>query len=94
MGNTYGTWLPGDPRGFRTPGHRQHIEGDYRNPPPEGRYAGLHASARQSMTRDPVRLSVPLRVLVLDVFLKSFGKRRIEVACISVGKVHFHLLIE
>ena len=42
------------------------------------------------MTRDPVSLSVPLRALVLDEFLKSLGKRRIEFACISVGKVHFH----
>lgn len=36
MGHTYGTWLPGDPCSFRTRHHRQHIEGDYRNPPPKG----------------------------------------------------------
>ena len=92
MGNTYGTWLPGDPRGFRTPSHRQHVEGDYRNPPPDGTYEGLHQSARESMKRDPVHLSVPLRTLVRDEFLKSLRTWRIEVAALSVGKVHFHVL--
>jgi hypothetical protein len=33
-GSTYGAWLPGDPRGFRTRHHRQHVEGDYKDPPP------------------------------------------------------------
>jgi hypothetical protein len=33
MGHTYGTWLPGDPKGFRTRHHREHIEGDYKKPP-------------------------------------------------------------
>lgn len=30
---TYGSWLPGDLRGFRTRDHREHVEGDYRPPP-------------------------------------------------------------
>ena len=28
--NTKGTWLTGDPRGFRSRHHREHVEGDYR----------------------------------------------------------------
>ena len=56
MGHTYGTWLPGDPKGFRTRHHREHIEGDYRNPPPKGIYEGLHECAKRSMKRDPVFL--------------------------------------
>jgi hypothetical protein len=35
-GNTKSTWLHGDRRGFRTRHHREHIEGDYRHPPPRG----------------------------------------------------------
>jgi hypothetical protein len=27
--STYGGWLHGDPRGFRTRHHRAHVEGDY-----------------------------------------------------------------
>jgi hypothetical protein len=36
MGNTFGTWLPGSPKGFRTRHHREHVEGDYKHPPPKG----------------------------------------------------------
>jgi hypothetical protein len=32
---TYGAWLDGDARGFRTRHHREHVEGDYKNPPPK-----------------------------------------------------------
>jgi len=28
-GNTYGTWLPGDPRGWRSYKHKRHVEGEY-----------------------------------------------------------------
>ena len=37
-GSTYGTWLPGDPRGWRSRNHRVHVPGDYRTPPPPGRF--------------------------------------------------------
>ena len=36
--HTYGAWLHGSARGFRTRHHREHIEGDYKNPPPQGMY--------------------------------------------------------
>src|SRR4051812_22286516 len=37
-GSTYGTWLRGDPRGWRSRRHREHCEGDYKNPPPKGEF--------------------------------------------------------
>ncbi len=52
--STYGSWLPGDPRGFRTRGHRLHVDGDYRNPPPKGKYTGLHAHAKSSLVKPAV----------------------------------------
>ena len=36
---TYGAWLDGDARGFRTRHHREHVEGDYKSPPPRELYA-------------------------------------------------------
>ena len=92
MGNTYGTWLPGDPRGFRTERERRHVDGDYRNPPPRGKYEGLHRSMGESMNRGAVHLSVTLRAMARDEFLQSFAKWEIEVASISVGEIHFHVL--
>ncbi len=54
---TYGAWLPGDVRGFRTRHHREHIEGDYKSPPPQGVYTErLHRS--QALLKQPeVRLT-------------------------------------
>ena len=34
--NTYGTWLRGDPRGWRERHHRKHVEGDYQTRPVPG----------------------------------------------------------
>jgi hypothetical protein len=56
MCHTYGTWLPGDDNGFRTRHHREHVNGDYKNPPPAGKYAGLHQHAQSITKRDEVRL--------------------------------------
>ena len=39
--STLNSWLPGDPRGFRTVKHKIHSSGDYKNPPPPGEHAGL-----------------------------------------------------
>jgi len=54
MGNTYGTWLPGDPKGFRTRHHDAHVEGDYRFPPPPGYYDALFERSHDLMPRDAV----------------------------------------
>jgi hypothetical protein len=94
MGNTYGTWLPGDPRGFRTRWHRIHVEGDYRNPPPQGKYDALHEQSKELLARPPVYLSVEQRQAALGEFLKSFHKWQIHVVTIAVGRVHFHLLAQ
>lgn len=92
MGNTYGTWLPGDPRGFRTRGHREHVEGDYRNPPEVGRYAERYAKAKKSMKRPPVFLTPRQRRRAMEEFSSSLVRRGIELIVLSIDRVHFHLL--
>ena len=92
MGNTYGTWLPGDPRGFRTRHHREHIEGDYKSLPPPGRYAERYKKARSLMTRPPVYLSPEQQRLAVKHFSQSLRKRNVELIVLSIDRVHFHLL--
>ena len=92
MASTYGTWLPGDPRGFRSRDHRRHVEGDYKSPPSED-FTRLHASARRSLKRPPVVLSREarqraagsIRTTLVDV-------HGIETLAIAVSATHFHLL--
>jgi hypothetical protein len=91
MGNTYGTWLPGDPRGFRTRNHREHVEGDYRNPPKED-YRQRHDKARDLMKRDPVYLTPRQRARAVVEFSKSLLKRNVEMLALSIDRIHFHLL--
>lgn len=92
MGNTYGTWLPGDPRGFRTRHHREHIEGDYKNPPPPGKYDARWQHSKDLMKRDPVLLTMEQRILIVRLLVESIQRRELKVAVASVSAVHFHLL--
>jgi len=88
---TYGSWLPGDPRGFRTRGHRQHVEGDHRHPPLPGQYEGLHAHARGLLKKPPVTLADGLWETVGRRCLEQFAKERFDVFAISVGGQHVHV---
>ena len=92
MGNTYGTWLPGDHRGFRTRWEREHIEGDYRNPPPKGKYEERYRKSLELMKRDPVFLNWAQRKRALHEFVNSLQKWKIEIQIISVDRIHFHVL--
>jgi hypothetical protein len=91
MGNTYGTWLPGDPRGFRTRDHREHVEGDYKRPPKEN-YDQRHHKSKDLMKREPVYLAPRQRARAVEEFVRSLHKRKIELICLSIDRVHFHLL--
>jgi len=88
---TYGSWLPGDPRGFRTRRHRTHVEGDYKNPPPPGIYEGLHNYARAKLRKPPVVLPQDLRPTVGLACLEQFAKEDARVYALSVGGEHVHV---
>ena len=92
MGHTYGTWLPGDPKGFRTRHHREHVEGDYKHPPPRGKYDQRHRHAKDLMKRDPVHLTMEQRKLIVQLLVESLQRRHLEVIVASVTEIHFHLL--
>jgi len=92
MGNTYGTWPPGDPRGFRARHHREHIDGDYKSPPPQGMYDERLQKSRGAMRRSPVVLSPQLRRLVCAAMGEKLLVLKVELVELCVTAVHFHLL--
>jgi hypothetical protein len=55
-GSTYGSWLRGDPRGWRARRHREHVDGDYRTPPASGTYEAMHERSKRLMKRPGVTL--------------------------------------
>ena len=91
---TYGSWLPGDPRGFRTKGHRVHVDGDYRNPPPKGKYDRLYEYARSQMSKEAVIVPRELRAVVGQACLERFQTEDIYVHRLSVGGQHVHVAID
>jgi len=91
-GNTYGTWLPGDPRGWRSRHHKEHVEGDYTSPPPPGTYDALHAAARDAMKRPPVRLTRPQRRVAAGTIAAALRDLAVQVLAVSVDAIHYHVL--
>jgi hypothetical protein len=92
MCHTYGTWLPGDPKGFRTRHHRQHVDGDYKNPPPADKYDRLHERSRELMKRDPVHLTPEQRKRAVEEIVKSFSKWNIALKTLGIDEIHLHAL--
>jgi hypothetical protein len=88
----YGAWLPGDSRGFRTRHHREHVEGDYKNPPPEGQYAARARHSRELLIQPPVVFPVRLREVVGLAIKERLTGLGALVLCESVSGQHIHVL--
>jgi hypothetical protein len=91
-GSTYGTWLRGDPRGWRARHHCEHVDGDYRNPPPQGTHDDLHAKSQRLLKRERVVLSAPLREMACRLIGKSLQSDGVELIDLCVGSKHWHVL--
>jgi hypothetical protein len=89
---TYGAWLDGDPRGFRTRHHREHIEGDYKHPPPPGTYRDRERRSRELLQSPEVVLPVGLRQVVGSAIRERLKGLGALVVCIAVGGQHIHIL--
>jgi len=91
-GSTYGTWLRGDPRGWRARGHREHVEGDYRDPPPAGAHAAARKHSLRLMKRRPIVLKAPARAAACRVMVETLQFHGVELLDLCVGATHWHVL--
>lgn len=92
---TYGTWLAGDARGFRTRHHREHVEGDYKYPPPREQYARRRKMSRDALKQEPVVLDSPdWRRIVGGVLVEKYQRLGAFVLCAALSKTHGHLLVK
>lgn len=92
MSNAYGTWLRGDPRGWRTRHHREHVDGDYKHRPEAGTWEKLYSLSKRLMKRDAVRLDVDLREIVLDAVVDKLLVLEIELLVAALTRDHVHVL--
>ena len=95
--STYGSWLPGDPRGFQTWRGREYV------PPPKryakpgeetydpAKYAGRYRQA-QAIAGAVVHLSVKERKCVRDAVVDEIAGLPLIPAALSVSAEHCHLL--
>ncbi len=90
--HTYGAWLPGDPRGFRTRHHSEHVEGDYKNPPPAGMYDERHAQSKSLLKQALVVIPAEFREFVGRTLIAKLQSHGAEVLALSVSATHVHLL--
>ncbi|HUT57985.1 MAG TPA: hypothetical protein VNA25_09075, partial [Phycisphaerae bacterium] len=91
-GNTYGTWLRGDARGWREWKHHEHVDGDYRNPPPPGQSDEPLIQSRRMMRGRPIRLTPEQRRIAGQALAEKLAEMGIEVLVLSVDAVHYHFL--
>ena len=78
VGSTYGAWLPGDPRGFRTFRHRLHVEGDYKNPPAAGTFTAIYERSKRLMKRPAVVLGREQREVVCKAMIEQLQRDGVE----------------
>src|SRR3954452_21513213 len=84
--HVYGSWLRGDPRGWRSRHHREHVEGDYKNPPPKGKYDNLYELSKALMKRDAVKIKQELRQFVANAIAEKLRNDGIEVLIVSMDQ--------
>src|SRR6516165_1014161 len=90
--HTYGAWLYGDARGFRTRHHREEVEGDYKNPPPPGMYEHKLERSRQLLKQEPVTLSVQWRRVFGAALRDKLQMLGAQLLCVSMSSTHAHVL--
>ena len=86
----YGTWLYGDRRGFRTRRHREHVHGDYKNPPPPGKYEQAEARSAASLKQRPVLVNETYRQVVGRALVKRLRQLGAFVLAAAVAARHVH----
>jgi len=87
----YAAWLYGDRRGFRTRHHREHVEGDYKSPPPAGQYAYEENRSRRLLKQPPVDF-IDIRELVGNAVKEKMERLGSMVIAIAVADRHVHML--
>lgn len=93
---TYGTWLPGDPRGYCTRRKRVYVPppARYAKPGEETCDAAKHAAKYEMAKREteaPLVFRPAQRQLVRDALIEEIAVMEITPAIASIGAKHIHM---
>jgi hypothetical protein len=84
--------LYGDSRGFRTRHHREHIVGDYKNPPPPGMYDKKLERSKKLMKQETVVLNPEWRQLIGEAIVEKLLRLGAHLLTLSMSGKHCHFL--
>jgi REP element-mobilizing transposase RayT len=87
----YAAWLYGDQRGFRTRRHREHVEGDYKNPPAPGMYTHKESRSRRLLKQPPVEFQ-NVKAVVGTAVREKMERLGSLVIAVAVADHHVHML--
>ena len=99
---TYGTWLPGDPRGSVTsvrdrrdddPASATRIEHNQIGTPWEPSLPGLHIAAQSKLQCPPIYFDKPKCELLLDQFQETASVRKWSLQAVAIMSNHFHIVV-
>jgi REP element-mobilizing transposase RayT len=93
---TYGTWLPGDARGFVSTvrdGDGPRVWHNASGTPYDEDMPGLRQSARQLLAGNPVLLSADQAAVILGQFRETAGYRGWPIFAAAVMANHFHAVL-
>jgi len=91
---TLRSWNFGDPRGFRSRGHRIHSSGDYKNPPPKVEHEKLREYHVKRHAAPRVEIPQHMRKKIGAAFVRKLVALKYRVIAASVGAKHAHFLVE
>jgi len=86
-------WLRGDPRGWRARHHREHVDGDYKQPPPRHMYEVIRRESIAMMKKPAVRLGWDARLRLCAVYTSALEFYGAEVIDVAVAVTHVHALV-
>ena len=93
---TYGSWLPGDERGFvshvRTASGRQVIH-NIPGTPRDGKIPALRRYAASQLKCDPIQLTLPHAEALLEQFHETVEYRRWHLWVVGIMANHVHVVV-
>jgi len=93
---TYGTWLPGDRRGFVSNVADSKGVGVRHNEPGtrcDNDIRGLNEYARDKMLHEPIYLTLRQAELLAEQFRETAGFRKWELLAVAIMRNHIHLVV-
>ncbi|MAT69606.1 MAG: hypothetical protein CMJ58_08785 [Planctomycetaceae bacterium] len=99
---TYGSWLPGDPRGsvtsvrdYRADDRRtgSRVEHDRPGTPWEPACPGLYRSAQSLLKSPPVVFDRPHALALVEQFVETARRRDWRLLAVAVMATHFHIVV-